>query len=216
MGVGLYTYVIGNIAGILSKHDPARAQYLENIEKLSAMIHYRKMPYDLQRRIRDYYLFMWKKRLGYDESIFLQGLPHHLQLEVAMYLKKDLVDKIPLFKGASKNFMREIAFHLQPIILMPGDYICREGDVGSEMYFLLKGNLSVYVDNSPDSIRTLEDGDFFGEIALFKNIRRTASVKAETFCDLYKLDKRGFDMVLQRYPQFATGIEDQVNTLDAE
>ncbi len=215
LGVGLYTYMVGNIAGMLSKSDPARAQYLENIEKLSALIHYRKMPYDLQRRIRDYYLFMWKKRLGYDESIFLQGLPHHLQQEVALYLKKDVIDNIPLFKGAGNDFIRDVAFHLEPLILIPGDYICTKGEIGREMYFVLKGNLSVLAENNEDILATMSDGDFFGEIALFNNIRRTASVRAETYCDIYKLDKSGFDKVLQRFPHFAKKIEEKAKSRDS-
>ncbi|MFC1732738.1 hypothetical protein ACFL6I_20755, partial [candidate division KSB1 bacterium] len=46
----------------------AKTKYLENIESLASFIHYRNIPGQLQKRIVDFYSYMWKKRLGYDES----------------------------------------------------------------------------------------------------------------------------------------------------
>lgn len=206
LGVGIYGYIIGNVANVLSKKDPSRAQYLENIEKLSALVSYRSMPLDLQLRIQDYYLYKWKKRLGYDESLFLQGLPKNLQEEVTLHLKKGIIDKIPLFADASDNLIRDIAFNLEPVILIPGDFICKEGEIGESMYFIIRGRLGVSKEGS-GRIGSMSEGDFFGEIALFLNQPRTASIQAETYCDIYRLDKDAFERVMERYPRFASKIE---------
>ncbi|MEM9934264.1 MAG: cyclic nucleotide-binding domain-containing protein [Bacteroidota bacterium] len=206
LGVGLYGYIIGNVANVLSKKDPSRAQYLENIEKLSALVSYRSMPMDLQLRIQDFYLYKWKKRLGYDESRFLQGLPQNLQEEVTLHLKKGIIDKIPLFSDASDNLIRDIAFNLEPVILIPGDYICKEGEIGETMYFIIRGSLGVFKEDS-GRIGTIDEGDFFGEIALFLNQPRSASIQAETYCDIYRLDKQPFERVMAKYPKFASKIE---------
>ena len=53
LGVGLYGYIIGNVANVLSKKDHSRARYLENFEKLSALVSYRSVPMDVQLRIQD-------------------------------------------------------------------------------------------------------------------------------------------------------------------
>jgi len=103
-GFGLFGYFIGNVVSILSRKDPARTHYLENIEKLSVSTKHRKLPFKLQQRIYDYYSYKWKKRLGYDESDFLDGLPDGLRTEVAMHFKKDAIANIPLFKDADKEF----------------------------------------------------------------------------------------------------------------
>lgn len=53
----------------------------------------------------------------------------------------------------------------------------------------------------------LSDGDCFGEVSLFLNKPRTATVIAEEYCDLYALSKNTFNEVISRYPGFAQKIE---------
>ena len=53
----------------------------------------------------------------------------------------------------------------------------------------------------------MKAGDFFGEIALFKNQNRTATIKALSYCDIYSLDKQSFDKVINRYPKLRNEIE---------
>lgn len=207
-GFGVLGFLIGNIANILSKKDPAKTQYLENMEKLSGLIHYRDLHPGLENRIKDYYTYLWKKRLGFDERSFLAGLPRNLKTNVMLYLKKDIVEKIPLFKGADHKFIEEIAIFLRPLILTPGDHVFEVGDEGKEMYFIVKGNLRV-ISKEGKLLTVLSDGDFFGEVALFKNEPRNASVEAVGYCDLYILEKKEFDQVLGKYPEIASQMEEK-------
>lgn len=198
-GVGVYGYLIGNVASILSKRNPAKAQFFENLEKLKAFLNYRHLPFDLQKRIRDYYTYIWKKKLGYDEGSFLSELPVGLRREVSLFLKKDMMKKIPLFKNIDDIFLREVSLQMKPLVFTPGDFIFKKGDVGNEMYFVIRGTLEVMFPD--ETLNELKDGDFFGEIALFENINRTASVKAVTYSDLYVLEKDVFERLLNRYPE---------------
>ncbi len=215
LGIGVYGYVIGNIASILSKRDPAKAHYLENLEKLTALLHYRKLPLELQDRIRDYYAYMWRQRMGFDEAEFLHGLPRSLQDEVSRHLKQEVIEKIPLFKGADEAFVRDVARHLRPLVLVPGDCLFRQGDEGHEMYFVVRGRLAV-VDAGERHISELRDGDFFGEIALFSNKPRTASVRALGYCDLYSLSREVLDDVVARWPAILAQIEERARSREAQ
>lgn len=208
LGFAFYGYLIGNIAFLLSKKDPAKAHFLENIEQLSTTVKYRKLPADLQKRIYNYYFYKWKKRFGYDESSFLKGLPNSLKNEVSLHLKKEAIERIPLFKNASEDFIKEIALHLKSVIFTPGDYIFNAGDIAYNMYFVVHGELKVF---SPDGEQrtTLFDGDFFGEIALFEETSRTASVKAISYCDLYTLEKKTFNRIITNYPEIESKIKNK-------
>lgn len=208
IGLGFYGFLIGNIANILAKKDPAREHYLENIERLSVVVKYRSLPIHLQQRIYEYYTYKWQKRLGFDETNFLEGLPNHLKMQVALSLKKDILASIPLFQHANQAFIEAVALHLKPMVLTPGDCVFKAGEIGKEMYFIINGSINVVTKDQKTTLSVLRDGDFFGEVALFLRKPRTATVIAETYCDLYVLSKDAFDEVIARYPYFSATIEE--------
>ena len=72
-GVGVYGFIIGNVANLLSKRNPARNQFFNNLDQLKVFVNYRNIPLSLQKKISDYYTYIWKKKLGFDESVFLSG-----------------------------------------------------------------------------------------------------------------------------------------------
>ena len=203
LGVGVYGYVIGNVAGLLSKIDPARVRHREAVEKVSAFMRYRQVPAILRQRILDYYEYLWEKRLGYDEAMAISDLPPTLRTEVALFLNRDIIQKVPLFRGASDDFIRSVALEMHPIIFMPGDYIMRAGEPGEEMYFISRGTVEVVSGDDEAICATLSSGDFFGEIALLHSRPRTASVRAVDYCDLYQLTRSSFDRILAKHPEIA-------------
>ena len=121
-GVGIYGYVIGNIANILATRDPAKVTFQKNLDNLKAFVKNRKLPLELQIKIRDFYAYLYKKRYGYREEKFIESLPHGLKEDVELFLKRKIVEKIPLFKGTARDFIDAIAFTLQPVIYTPGKF----------------------------------------------------------------------------------------------
>lgn len=204
-GVGVYGYIIGNVASILASIDPAKANYLQNMERLSSFMNYRNIPPALQNRIRDYYTYLWEKRLSYDESTLISALPPSLQTDVSLFLKRDIIEKVPLFRGASDEFIREIALQMRPVVFTPGDFVYKAGEKGNDMYFITRGSVEVIANGSVQTMLT--EGDFFGEISLVLSQPRTASIRAVSFCDLYRLDREMFNRVLSHYPDIAAQIE---------
>ncbi|MCH8031646.1 MAG: cyclic nucleotide-binding domain-containing protein [Bacteroidetes bacterium] len=206
LGVGIYAYLIGNIASLISSLDPVRARYMQQRERLSAFMQYRALPTPLRRRIQRYFDYVWEERLVSDESEVMQSLPPSLREEVALFLKRDLIKNVPLFDAASDAFVRDVALNLESFVALPGDFVVRVGETGREMYFLSRGTVEV-VAGDGTIMNTLSDGDFFGEIALFLDQPRTASVRAVTACDLYELDKRMFERIVSTYPDVADTLE---------
>jgi hypothetical protein len=205
-GVGMYGYVIANISTIIGNLQPARARYLANMEKLGAFMRSREIPPAMQRRIRDYYGYVWEHRLGYDETSIVQGLPPGLLVEVSLFLKRDIIEKVPFFKGAGEELIREIALVMQPVVYTPGDTVFHAGEPGADMFFISRGHCEVIGADGRSIVATLREGDFFGEIALLEHRPRSASVRAATYCDLYRLDKESFNRVIARFPEFAAHI----------
>lgn len=66
----------------------------------------------------------------------------------------------------------------QPKTFSETEYICSEGQPGSEMYIILKGSVGVYITGvlgTLNQVATINAGDFFGEMAIFDNLPRSAS-----------------------------------------
>ena len=206
-GIGLFGYLIGSVVNILSRMDSVKSKYVENVELLTTAIKRRGLPPDLQKRILDYYNYLRDEKMGYDESGFLESLPDKLKIEVALHLKKDYIDGIPIFQNASERLKSEIAMELEYTIATPGDFIFKAGDPGDEMFFIIDGELEVISPDQNRMLTTLKEGDFFGEIALFRSQPRSASVKANQFCNLYKLKKHTFDSVISRYPEIGAQLK---------
>lgn len=77
---------------------------------------------------------------------------------------------------------KEIVAQLQkistPKLLQKKECICYEGQPGNEMYIILKGSVGIFLTNAVGTlvpVATMKDGDFFGEMALFDNLPRSAS-----------------------------------------
>lgn len=74
-----------------------------------------------------------------------------------------------------------------------------EGTIGTKMYFIQEGIVDI-VTAGGEVATSLSDGSYFGEICLLTNARRVASVRAETYCNLFSLSVEHFNTVLDQYP----------------
>ena len=74
------------------------------------------------------------------------------------------------------------------------------------MFFIQEGIVDVVLAGG-EVATSLSDGSYFGEICLLTNARRVASVRAETYCNLYSLHKEHFNEVLGSYPFMKRAME---------
>jgi len=103
-----------------------------------------------------------------------------------------------------------------------GEIICREGEEGKNMFVIQSGKVKV-TKNLPEgevAIATLQKGDFFGEMALFDHLPRSASVKAEGEAVVLSVDRKGFFDKASEDPTIAfnilEGMSRRIRTLTNE
>ena len=216
LGAAMYGMIIGNIANLIANIDVAKSQYRDKLDKINAFLNYRNIPHQLQRKINNYYNYLWESRRGYDESAVIADLPMALKTTVSLQINREIIEKVPLFQTASEDLIREIVLNLTPAVFTPGDTIVTAGEVGFQMYFISQGSVDVLSADEQTVYATLTAGQFFGEIALLLSMPRTATIRAREYCDLYRLDKDNFDKVIQRYPDFAERINELAEKRKAE
>lgn len=122
-------------------------------------------------------------------------------------VNREVLEKVPLFQQCDSVFLHNLAMMLKPVVVDAGEYIIRHGEMGTEMYFVCRGQVEV-LDGAGVRLDTLGEGDFFGELSLLFSKPRTASIRAVTACDLFVLEKADFNRVLRDQPQLASTLRD--------
>jgi hypothetical protein len=199
-GVGMYGYIIGNVATLIANLDVSRANYQKKMEEINDFLRTKRVPPPLQGRVRNYYAYLWETQKSVSTIAMTEELPHTLSMEILLYLNRAILEKVSLFKNANEIFIREIVQLLRPMVFLPDDYIIRQGEYGDCMYFLSNGDVEVLVNGV--RVAALGQGSPFGETALIQGEKRMASIRALDYCDVYKLSKSDFDALRGRYPDF--------------
>ena len=205
LGAAMYGYIIGNVASLLANIDVVRARHLGRIETINNFMRDRGVPRELQARIRDYYNYQWESRTG-QQAEMLEDLQKPLRVDVAMHLNRNILRKVPLFEDASEGFVRELVLNLEPMVFVPGQALMRRGEVGRQLFFINRGSVEVLGQDDVEVIATLTDGDFVGEMALLDSLPRANTVRAVDYCNVYALDRSGFDQALADFPEMAQQI----------
>ncbi len=102
----------------------------------------------------------------------------------------ELLRANPIFAPLPASTLEQLAHALEEVPASAGEEIVRQGESGDRFYLIKHGGFDVYVDGEP--VQSLEAGDSFGEIALLRNVPRTATVRARSEAVLYALDRRHF------------------------
>jgi MFS family permease len=105
-----------------------------------------------------------------------------------------LLRSLRIFRPLPAPAIEGLAHSLLPIDAPAGTVIVRQGDAGDRFYAIADGELEVIQDGR--ALRRLGRGDGFGEIALLREVPRTASVTATKDSSLYALEKEPFVIAL--------------------
>jgi CRP-like cAMP-binding protein len=101
-----------------------------------------------------------------------------------------LLQAIPIFSPLSPPVLERLAARLTPIHAAAGEEIIRLGDHGDRFYVVDTGEVEILVDGAAP--RREGAGEYFGEIALLRDVPRTATVRAATDVGLFALDRDDF------------------------
>jgi MFS family permease len=99
-----------------------------------------------------------------------------------------LVDGVPLFEPLSLVAKEHVAGRLTKIDVPAGDVVVQAGEAGDRFYVVADGELEIVNGVQQRAGR----GDFFGEIALLRDVPRTATVRATAPSQLYALEREDF------------------------
>ncbi len=112
-----------------------------------------------------------------------------LDRSVAPVAEFELIEGVPMFAPLSLAAKERLAKHVVPVDVVAGELVIRAGDLGDRFYIVGEGELDIDVDGRHAAAGPT---DYFGEIALLRDVPRTATVTATTDSRLFALDRDDF------------------------
>jgi voltage-gated potassium channel len=118
-----------------------------------------------------------------------------------------MIARVPLFAELDASEIADIMELLRAQLAEPGQVIVREGDAAHSMYFIAAGDVEVAL--KKERLR-LGVGQFFGEVAVLRRARRSATATALTRTSLLVLSAQDLHALMQRDARIAKRIKDVV------
>jgi MFS family permease len=117
-----------------------------------------------------------------------------------------LLRGLPIFAPLPALSLERLALQLRPIDVAPGVEVITQGDIGDRFYILGTGAAEVFIDGK--LVNTLAPGEGFGEIALLRDVPRTATITTTEPSEVFALDRETFlDAVSSTRRSFAAADE---------
>ena len=119
----------------------------------------------------------------------------------AMVDRTSLMRRHPIFAPLAEGTLEQLARALEPVDAVAGAEVIRQGDDGDRVYLVVSGDLAVDVDGR--AAEHLGPGDVFGEIALLRDVPRTATVRAAAASEMLTLGRDDFLAAVTGHPTSA-------------
>jgi CRP-like cAMP-binding protein len=127
----------------------------------------------------------------------------------------DYLRNLPPFQNLNEELSSSLAENLHTINYPKETVIFNAGDKGDSFYVIKNGTVNVFI-TAPDSdekviLSNLNEGDYFGEMALLTGEPRSASVETATEVSLIRLEKVGFEQLLEKDPKISIAISHMIS-----
>lgn len=215
VGVLIFATIVGNVGSMIANMNATRAEFQARIDAIKHYMHFRKVSKELETRVIKWFDYLWTNKKAVDEQEVLKNLPNKLRAEIAINVHLETLKKVRIFQDCEAGLLVELVLKLRPQVFSPGDYICRKGDIGKEMYIIKEGKLAVVADDGVTQYALLTAGSCFGEISIL-NIkgskmgnRRTANIRSLGYSDLFCLSKDDLMEAVAEYPNAKTVLEER-------
>jgi len=208
VGIGVFSSIVGSLSSVLTSLDAMNNARGEQLNSINGYLSFRKVDRDLRLKIRGYYNYLWRSGQSRHQRNLFEELPAQLKLELSVTLKEQMLLGVSLFRDLQPATLVAVIKELVPHLILPDYCLIRQGETGEHMYLLYRGKLGVYVTSSgiDTQVALLRNGACFGELALYGDSTRKATVKSLEYCEVESLSFRAVKGLEVFYPDLRTKI----------
>jgi cAMP-dependent protein kinase regulator len=112
--------------------------------------------------------------------------------------------QIPLFSELNEQELQSLVSRVQAKTFQKDEIICQEGETGDSLMVISRGEVAIYKHISERQemrVRSLMEGNFFGEFGFFTDQKRHASVKAAAECEILEISRDELNQIIEAHPR---------------
>uniref|UniRef100_A0A8C9CRN1 Cyclic nucleotide-gated channel alpha-2 n=1 Tax=Phocoena sinus TaxID=42100 RepID=A0A8C9CRN1_PHOSS len=214
IGVLIFATIVGNVGSMISDMNATRAEFQAKIDAVKHYTQFQKVSKEMEVKVIRWFDYLWTNKKSVDEREVLKKPPSKLRAEIAINVHLSTLKKVCIFPDCEAGLLVELVLKLRPQVFSPGDYICRKGDIGKEMYIIKEGKLAVVADDGVTQYALLLAGSCFGEVSILNvkgsktGNRRTANIRSLGYSDLFCLSKDDLMEAVMEYPDAKRVLEE--------
>ncbi|XP_010553885.1 PREDICTED: potassium channel GORK [Tarenaya hassleriana] len=195
----LGAYLIGNITALIVKGSKTE-KFRDKMNDLLKYMNRNKLGREIRSQITGHVRLQYES--NYTDTALLQDMPVSIRAKIAETLYMSYIEKVPLFKGCSTEFINQIVIRLHEEFFLPGEVITEQGNVVDQLYFVCEGLLEAVGTErggSEDPPTLLGPHDSFGDISIICNIPQPFTIRVRDLCRLLRIDKQSFTDIVEIY-----------------
>ncbi|EAR96305.2 cyclic nucleotide-binding domain protein (macronuclear) [Tetrahymena thermophila SB210] len=206
----VFAYSVNTISGIIGDFSSRKKYFRQKMMNLNLHIQKRGLNKQLAMTVRKYIEYLYKEEMVSNESAEkdLEQIPLSLKEDVYQDIYGKLLRQNKVFNlNFSLEFLDKLALKMKEKRFGPEEIIYREGDEGNTLYFLIKGNVQLFLpikghkDNSYLQIQQLEKGTTFGFYSFFSGNNRETSARSMRVTSLVTLNLEDFREAAEKFPK---------------
>ncbi|CAD8068161.1 unnamed protein product [Paramecium primaurelia] len=189
----IFGYSMSSFMLIIEGEDEKiQEQRIQN-SKIIRYIKQKSIPKELQSRVKNYLEWLAGSAQiarNYEQYV-LRSLSANLKTEIICLMNGRILHKVQLFsKEFTPQLINKLVYVLNEQILGPEEYIFKENSLDNDkIYFIQNGQINICITQRETLLKTLQKGDYFGEIGFFGRKPRNASAKSIDFVNVMSLTR---------------------------
>ncbi|KAK1938180.1 Cyclic nucleotide-gated cation channel alpha-3 [Phytophthora citrophthora] len=142
LGIFLFAYVIGNFTDIIELTSSETREFNAKMSAVCQMLDHFRMPGSLQKRVKTFLLFKRFHTIT-QERILVHCLPPSLLTDIRLVFLKPMIEKVDFLADMERSITRMLVSQFTQVLVSRGEFVCKYGDKGSDMFFVFTGVLNV-------------------------------------------------------------------------
>eukprot|EP00359_Climacostomum_virens_P010149 CAMPEP_0204913756 /NCGR_PEP_ID=MMETSP1397-20131031/11607_1 /ASSEMBLY_ACC=CAM_ASM_000891 /TAXON_ID=49980 /ORGANISM="Climacostomum Climacostomum virens, Strain Stock W-24" /LENGTH=660 /DNA_ID=CAMNT_0052085067 /DNA_START=307 /DNA_END=2286 /DNA_ORIENTATION=- len=198
----MFTYSVSITSAHLNTQSAEEKAHRNLTLSLRKFMKKHRLPEWLQIKVRSFLEYAWTKQQEqpFKEQELLMWISKSLKQEINSLTKGVDLMEFKVFKERFSRQMMLLSDLLKVQIFAPEDLIFQQGELSSKIYCIKEGSVDLIHKSTSSVLRTLKPKDWFGEIAFFGQIPRTASAMCLTFAEMIALERSEADNTLVEHP----------------